>query len=155
MAAPPPLTSRTREKPAGDEEATSVLSLGEFQHVHPLSLSEAHVLINAVIKQRKNANPRGVRETETLFKTLEYLQLFARFKQQVNVEQVERLLNAVNALEPFEKSQLASLVCEDTEEAKYLIPSLVDKISDQDLKPIVREIVSLAEFEKNRRDDSD
>jgi DNA-directed RNA polymerase II subunit RPB4 len=55
-------TSRTREKPAGDEEATSVLKLGEFQNVPTLTLSEARVLINAVMAHRKQQ--RHVEETE-------------------------------------------------------------------------------------------
>lgn len=61
MAAPLP-TSRTREKPTGDEEATADLKLGEFQHVPTLTLSEARLLINAVMDHRKQQ--RKVEETE-------------------------------------------------------------------------------------------
>ena len=46
-------TSRKREKPSGDEEATSELKLGEFQNVPSLTLSEARVLINAVMEHRR------------------------------------------------------------------------------------------------------
>ena len=56
-------TSRTREKPAGDEEATADLKLGEFQGVPTLTLSEARLLINAVIDHRKKAE-RTFDETE-------------------------------------------------------------------------------------------
>jgi DNA-directed RNA polymerase II subunit RPB4 len=53
MSAPAP-TGRTREKPyTGDEEATAELKLGEFQHVPTLTLSEARLLINAVMGHRK------------------------------------------------------------------------------------------------------
>lgn len=55
-------TSRTREKPTGDEEAASELKLGEFQHVPTLTLSEARLLINAVMDHRKQQ--RKVEETE-------------------------------------------------------------------------------------------
>lgn len=61
MAAPAP-TCRTREKPTGDEEATAELKLGEFQHVPTLTLSEARLLINAVMDHRKQQ--RKVEETE-------------------------------------------------------------------------------------------
>ena len=61
MAATAP-TSRSREQPAGDEEATSDLKLGEFQNVPTLTLSEARVLINAVMDRRKQQ--RKVEETE-------------------------------------------------------------------------------------------
>ena len=50
-------TSRTREKPAGDEEVSSQLKLGEFQDVPTLTLSEARLLINVVMSHRKQAAP--------------------------------------------------------------------------------------------------
>jgi len=55
-------TSRTREQPQGDEEATTDLRLGEFQNVPTLTLSEARLLINAVMDHRKQQ--RKVEETE-------------------------------------------------------------------------------------------
>ena len=61
MAAPAP-TSRIREKAPGDEEATVNLRLGEFQHTPSLTLSEARLLINAVMDHRKSQ--RKVEETE-------------------------------------------------------------------------------------------
>lgn len=45
-------TSRTREQPIGDEEATTELRLGEFQHEICLSLSEARILVDAVVDRR-------------------------------------------------------------------------------------------------------
>lgn len=55
-------TSRTREQPQGDEEATAELRLGEFQNVPTLTLSEARLLINAVMDHRKQQ--KKVEETE-------------------------------------------------------------------------------------------
>lgn len=55
-------TARSREKPSGDEEATAELRLGEFQDVPTLTLSEARLLINAVIDNRRKQ--RKVDETE-------------------------------------------------------------------------------------------
>lgn len=60
---PQPFSSRAREPIAGDEEATTELRLGEFTGVPSLSLSEARLLINAVIGQRKRVHKRFV-ETE-------------------------------------------------------------------------------------------
>ncbi|KAI4220913.1 MAG: hypothetical protein LQ349_007974 [Xanthoria aureola] len=131
-------TSRTREKPSGDEEATAELKLGEFQNVPTLSLSEARLLINAVLDNRRKL--RKVNETETLIKTQDYLEVFARFKQTENIEAVERVLGAKTELELFEKSQLGSLCCETAEEAKTLIPSLANKISDDDLQDLLNDI---------------
>lgn len=47
-------TARSREKPSGDEEATTNLKLGEFEGVPTLSFSEARVLINAVMNNRRS-----------------------------------------------------------------------------------------------------
>ena len=55
-------TSRTREQPGGEEEATADLKLGEFHGVPTLTLSEARLLINAVMDHRRGQ--RKVEETE-------------------------------------------------------------------------------------------
>ena len=41
-----------------------------------------------------------------LTKTLDYLEVFARFKDEENIKAVERLLNSHTELEMFERSQL-------------------------------------------------
>ncbi|KAL9584621.1 MAG: hypothetical protein Q9212_001997 [Teloschistes hypoglaucus] len=141
MAANIAPTARTRGKPSGDEEATANLKLGEFQNVPTLTLSEARLLINAVMDHRKTL--RTVDETETLIKTQDYLDVFARFKQKENIEAVERYLATKTELELFERSQLGSLCCESAEEAKTLVPSLTNKINDQDLQELLDEITKL------------
>ncbi|KAI9677930.1 MAG: RNA polymerase B [Trizodia sp. TS-e1964] len=138
-------TSRTREQPQGDEEASSDLKLGEFDGVPTLSLSEARVIITALQEHRKT-KAREVKETEMLHKTLEYLEVFARFKQKENIEAVERLLLSHEKLAPFERSQLASLCCESAEEAKTLVPSLSDRMSDSDLQELLDEITKLRNY---------
>jgi DNA-directed RNA polymerase II subunit RPB4 len=75
-----------------------------------------------------------------LVKTMDYLDQFGRFKRKENVEAVERLLSAHQELAKFERAQLGSLCCEAAEEAKTLIPSLADKISDDDLEDLLKEI---------------
>lgn len=98
--------------------------------------------------------------------TLNYLDHFARFTQKENVEAVERLLSAHKNLAKFERAQLGtrppkqktsgrpwtaeptlnftgSLCCEDADEAKTLIPSLQDKINDDDLQDLLNEISKL------------
>ncbi len=75
-----------------------------------------------------------------LLKTLDYLDNFARFKNKESTEAVERLLSAVPGLENFERAQLGNLCCELAEEAKTLIPSLADKIGDDELQDLLNEI---------------
>lgn len=47
-------TSRAREAPTGDEEASTTLKLGEFEGVPTLSLSEARLVIDSVKKARQS-----------------------------------------------------------------------------------------------------
>lgn len=108
----------------------------------------------------------------TLIKTQDYLDVFARFKQKENIEAVERMLTSKTELELFERSQLGknmhssflyeeeglvqrrlmhcvstgSLCCESAEEAKTLIPSLANKISDVDLQELLDDITKLRNF---------
>lgn len=105
-----------------------------------------------------------------LSKTIDYLDAFSRFKNRENVEAVERLLSAYPQFHKFEVAQLGtyspthhrasppytfslsgwwstntqpctgSLCCDNAEEAKTLIPSLQDKISDNELDDLLNEI---------------
>jgi DNA-directed RNA polymerase II subunit RPB4 len=135
-------TSRPKPPPPGNEEATAHLNLGEFQNVDTLTLSEAALVLNALVAKRRN-DRKNVNETEMLNQTLSYLDNFARFTQKENVEAVERLLSAHKDLEKFERAQLGSLCCENADEAKTLIPSLQDKIKDEDLQDLLDEISKL------------
>jgi DNA-directed RNA polymerase II subunit RPB4 len=97
--------------------------------------------------------------------TQDYLDVFARFKQKENIEAVERLLSTqTHPFESFERSQLGkwastrrirqptslhiigTLCCETAEEAKTLVPSLANKIADQDLQDLLDEITKLRTF---------
>lgn len=137
-----PRTSRPKPPPPGNEEASTVLNLGEFQDVDTLTLSEAALVLNALVAKRRN-DRKNVNETEMLNQTLTYLDHFARFTQKENVEAVERLLSAHKNLAKFERAQLGSLCCENADEAKTLIPSLADKIKDEDLQDLLDEISKL------------
>ncbi|XXG99056.1 Pumilio y domain member 6 [Hypoxylon texense] len=137
-----PPTSRQKAQPAGNEEATNVLKLGEFDDVDTLTLSEAALVINALVAKRRNER-KNVNESEMLTKTIDYLDTFARFKEKESVEAVERLLSSHKEFAKFERAQLGSLCCETAEEAKYLIPSLTNKINDDDLQEILDEMYKL------------
>ncbi|RDW84302.1 hypothetical protein BP6252_01892 [Coleophoma cylindrospora] len=147
MATPAP-TSRTREAPQGDEEAGAELKLGEFQDVDALTHSEAALVINALVMKRK-ADRKNANETEMLLKTQDYLDHFARFKNKQNVEAVERELSSHKELAKFERAQLGSLCCDSAEEAKTLIPSLQDKITDDDLQALLDRITDLMGYGAN------
>ncbi|KAL4974949.1 hypothetical protein BDW66DRAFT_160854 [Aspergillus desertorum] len=141
----PPATHRQRALPQGELEAASTLKLGADQNTHTLSLSEARLVIDKVLENKRRGGKK-YEEPENLIKTLEYLSLFARFKDEENIKAVERLLNSHTELEMFERSQLGSLCCDNAEEAKSLIPSLQNKISDGELQELLDELTKLRNF---------
>ncbi|KAK3330302.1 HRDC-like protein [Apodospora peruviana] len=135
-------TARSRVTAPEEDVAEEVLKLGEFQDVDTLTLSEASLVINALMtKRRKDRKERN--ETDILNATLDYLDAFARFKQKENVEAVERLLSPHKELTKFERAQIGSLCCDSADECKTLIPSLADKISDEDLQELLDEMGKL------------
>ncbi|KAL5042644.1 hypothetical protein BDW71DRAFT_200404 [Aspergillus fruticulosus] len=103
----PPATHRQRALPQGELEAASTLKLGADQNTHTLSLSEARLVIDKVLANKRRGGKK-YEEPENLIKTLEYLSLFARFKDEENIKAVERLLNSHTELEMFERSQLGT-----------------------------------------------
>ncbi|KAJ6116462.1 hypothetical protein N7512_006187 [Penicillium capsulatum] len=141
----PPATHRKRAQPQGELEAASTLKLGADQNTHTLSLSEARLVIHKVLENKQRGGKR-YEEPENLSKTLLQLQMFARYKDEENIKAVERLLNSHTELEMFERSQLGTLCCDNSEEAKSLIPSLQNKISDSDLQDLLDELTKLRDF---------
>lgn len=56
-------TSRAKAIAAGNEEASTTINLGEFQEVDTLTLSEAALVINALVSKRRN-DRKNINETE-------------------------------------------------------------------------------------------
>lgn len=81
-------------------------------------------------------------QNQALKQTMIYLTNFSRFRDQETVTAVSQLLSSTG-LHPFEVAQLGSLSCEDADEAKTLIPSLSNKISDENLERILKELSNL------------
>lgn len=143
MSRPHQPTSRPKPPPPTEEEAGTTLKLGEFQDVDTLTLSEASLVINALLAKRRAEMRRHQNNTDILNQTLDYLDAFARFKQKENVEAVERLLSSHKQLTKFERAQIGSLCCDSAEEAKTLIPSIADKITDEDLQELLDQMGKL------------
>ncbi|KAF2088341.1 polymerase II polypeptide D [Saccharata proteae CBS 121410] len=133
---------RPMRRNRAEDEAGAELRLGEFAGVESLSLSEAREVIDAIRDLRKQKN-QDLNETETLQKMRSYLDVFSRFKDRETTLQVGSLVGAHTELVHFERSQLATLCCETADEAKTLIPSITDKITDEDLQELLNEISKL------------
>ena len=139
-----------------DLEAGKDLKLGEFSEDPTLNLSEARIILEKSLearqkraRERNGGNDPGkaaYRDTETLSKTRDYLDLFAVFKEMADAEQAERTINTyAQGMERFERSQLGSLVPTNADEAKALIPSLEKKVeegtvNETDLESLCQEL---------------
>ena len=58
-----PKASRPKPPTPGTEEASATLNLGEFRNVDTLTLSEAALVLNALVAKRRN-DRKNVNETE-------------------------------------------------------------------------------------------
>lgn len=150
----------------GPEFALRQLShSGEETPLTALNLLEAKILIRVALRSRRSGGDGEEEDgdlqeeelvgtlaaaSDVLKKTAHYINAFARFKDELAVAAVEDLLRRytdVNGnkqeFHPFERAQLGTLVCDDADEAKTLIPSLADKISDQELQGILNQLTRL------------
>ncbi|KAF2674160.1 RNA polymerase Rpb4 [Microthyrium microscopicum] len=133
------LPERAKPPVPPEDEAGTTLHLGAFTSTPALSISAAKILLNLMAAKRKKAGHKEV-HTEITQKMLVYVDNFARFRVVQQVHLLETAFEVYPQLEQFEKGQLANLVPHDVEEAKMLIPSLVDKIGDEDLEELLNEI---------------
>lgn len=92
--------------------------------------------LDTLLEQTTTGNNKDLKNT------MEYLTNFSRFRDQETVSAVIQLLKSTG-LHPFEIAQLGSLACDTADEAKTLIPSLNNKISDDELERILKELSNL------------
>ena len=112
---PKPL-SRRRPPPTGDEETTTTLRLGEYSETPCLSVSEANAVLQKVIVARTTPDSNGrlpppMPNTDVFVKTRDYLEMFARFRGEQAVQQVESVSQKLvgegaDGITGFERAQL-------------------------------------------------
>lgn len=141
----PPLHSRSKPLPSTDLQAGSILNLGEFQSAPCLSTGEAHVLLKHLMAARQTSASAAYRQTannEVLKRTMSHLENLSKTKKDEQAIAIETILRHQSVLEPFERAQLASLLPREAEEAKTLIPSLMDKVEDSYLQELLDTIAT-------------
>ncbi|ORY14558.1 HRDC-like protein [Clohesyomyces aquaticus] len=161
--APPPIfrapkqVSRPKAVIQQEEELGAEPKLGDFEDVHALSVSEARAVITAVHSARKKkdpgSNPLGADRVHndsqyviahpTITAFMEYLETFSRYKQNENLHALSGLLDSQSELTSVEKAMLGSLACDSADEAKTLIPSLANKMTDEALQSMLDEMQKL------------
>ncbi|KAJ2103664.1 RNA polymerase B [Coemansia sp. S100] len=108
------------------------LELGEvFQDAECLLISEVKVLLEAQYESKKEEKN---------------LTDFSRYTNRDTIKEVRALLKPTN-LEPFECAQLGNLCCSEYEEIKSLVPSIGNKISDDDLDSLLKQMDSLKKYQ--------
>jgi DNA-directed RNA polymerase II subunit RPB4 len=102
-------TARRRPKPAGDEEAGSVLKLGEMSNSAALSTAAAHELLLKIEEARGKDPKLPLTHNDLITKNNTYLEVFARFKGSDTVQQVTSEAETLTQLAEFERAQLGEL----------------------------------------------
>ncbi|KAJ2325058.1 RNA polymerase B [Coemansia sp. RSA 2702] len=128
---------------AEDTLDAAKLELGvDFHDAECLLISEVKVLLEAQYDNKKDEKTLD----ETYTKTLDYVQQFSRYTNRDTIKEVRALLKPTE-LEPFECAQLGNLCCSEFDEAKTLIPSIGNKISDDDLDSLLKQMDSLKKYQ--------
>lgn len=83
---------------------------------------------------------------EVFMKTLNYSKRMAKYKNRSAVRAVRQLLSS-KPFHRFELVQLANLCPENAEEAKSLIPTLENKIEDEELEELLKELRAKKTFQ--------
>ncbi|ENH98910.1 hypothetical protein COCC4DRAFT_85487 [Bipolaris maydis ATCC 48331] len=141
----PRLVSRPKPPVQQEEEMGSEIKLGDFEDVHALSVSEARAVVTAVHEARKKKDPennplrdRIYNDSITITQFLDYLDNFARYKEEDSLHSIAALFDAHPEISVVEKALLGTLTPDTAEEATTLIPSL--KMDEDELQLILDEL---------------
>jgi DNA-directed RNA polymerase subunit F len=85
--------------------------------------------------------------SEVFVKTIDYCRRLSRFKTRDTIRSVRAIFSACSVLHKFEVAQLVNLCPENAEEAKALVPSLENKIDDEELEGLLREMHTKKSFQ--------
>ncbi|KJE89763.1 hypothetical protein CAOG_001191 [Capsaspora owczarzaki ATCC 30864] len=128
-----------------DEESAADLRLTEkFEKANCLFPAE----VKLILEDRKNAHTNPESElsripiTNTLEKTLAYVQAFPQYKNTETAREVRNKLERFEKFRQFEIAALASLCPEQAEEAKALVPRQV-LILYEELQNVLDELNSM------------
>ncbi|CAG9538561.1 unnamed protein product [Cercopithifilaria johnstoni] len=130
---------------ATDEDATELKFPKEFKQADTLLTSEVYLLLEQ--RRQQSEQKEEIDAMNNVFiKTLDYTRRIARFKNRETIRAVRTLL-ATKPLHKFEVAQIANLCPETSKEAKALIPSLKDKMEDDELDEVLKDLHSKKTFQ--------
>uniref|UniRef100_A0A915DH20 RNA polymerase Rpb4/RPC9 core domain-containing protein n=1 Tax=Ditylenchus dipsaci TaxID=166011 RepID=A0A915DH20_9BILA len=85
--------------------------------------------------------------SEVFVKTLNYARRLSKFKTRETIRSVRGIFSGKYNLHKFEVAQLANLCPETAEEAKALIPSLENKMEDDELEELLKDLHAKKTFQ--------
>ncbi|PAV70139.1 hypothetical protein WR25_25803 [Diploscapter pachys] len=130
-----------------EEDAIELKFPREFESVGCDSLLTSEVFLLLEHRRQQSEQKDEIEEMSEVFvKTLSYARRMSRFKNRETIRAV-RAIFAGKQLHKFEVAQLANLCPETSEEAKSLIPSLENKIEDNELDEILKDLHSKKTFQ--------
>ncbi|KAF1592521.1 UNVERIFIED_CONTAM: DNA-directed RNA polymerase II subunit RPB4, partial [Eudyptes robustus] len=111
-----------------------------------LMISEVFLLLD---HRRKQSEEKEEIEdmSEAFLQTLNYARRFSKFKSRETIRAVRVIFTGRNQLHKFEVAQLANLCPETAEEAKALIPSLENKMEDDELEDLLKSLTTKKTFQ--------
>ncbi|VDM97482.1 unnamed protein product [Thelazia callipaeda] len=128
-----------------EEDATELKFPKEFEQADTLLTSEVYLLLEH--RRQQSEQKEEIDEMSDVFiKTLNYTRRMARFKNRETIRAVRTLL-AAKPLHKFEVAQIANLCPETSEEAKALILSLENKMEDDELDEVLKDLHSKKTFQ--------
>ncbi|KAL3074389.1 hypothetical protein niasHS_015219 [Heterodera schachtii] len=131
-----------------EEDATELKFPKEFEvsGCDALMISEVFLLLD---HRRKQSEEKEEIEdiSEVFLKTLNYTRRLSKFKSRETIRSVRGIFAGKHNMHKFEVAQIANLCPETAEEAKALIPSLENKMEDEELDELLKELHAKKTFQ--------
>jgi DNA-directed RNA polymerase II subunit RPB4 len=121
------------------EEDASRLKLGpDFNDAQCLLIAEVHFLLDT--SKQAHENDETERPLHEVFvKSYNYATTFDCYKSKIALREARKAMEQRN-LEEFEIASLGNLCPESAEEAKALIPTLHNKLTDEELELLLSDL---------------
>uniref|UniRef100_A0A7S3EJM0 RNA polymerase Rpb4/RPC9 core domain-containing protein n=1 Tax=Rhodosorus marinus TaxID=101924 RepID=A0A7S3EJM0_9RHOD len=126
------------------EEDAGELRLGkEFDPkvATALMICEAHALLQEKLQKGDVSD-----DMDSVFRrSLAYTENFDRVRELENTQAIRERLDRQRELHPYERAQLVNLLPDTAEEAKSIIPSLQDKVNEDQLNHLLQDLASFTQ----------
>uniref|UniRef100_A0AC35UIJ5 RPOL4c domain-containing protein n=1 Tax=Rhabditophanes sp. KR3021 TaxID=114890 RepID=A0AC35UIJ5_9BILA len=141
------VTSKGSNEPSTDD-AADLSFPKEFNDPSSDALLTSEVFMLLDHRRQQSEQKEEIDEMSAVFiKTLDYTRRFNKFKNRETIRAVRTLFQGKNQIHKFELAQLSNLLPETPEEAKSLIPSLENKVSDELVDELLKELIHKKSFQ--------